>query len=380
MAVGAEAFKGIAAVLLARHYFPVDPLWPVVALIALVMGRYWMGRSAGVTNVVWGFLIYDPFVAGLTFLISLIGFTVVRERKQGRLFALILMPLLTAMRHGGGMRVLLVACLAGIIAWIYEKLPDDLDLSVQEARLESQRFFKFFRGEGALKSLAEVLSPDTVGAKAATLSQLKAWGYPVPMGYVLQTGDDPAALLGVTQPSTTQPVVVRSSAIGEDSMSASAAGQYVSVVNVTDPTELERAIATCFNAYNRPSAVRYRQDQGLPDAGMNVLVQQQIKGVYSGVAFSRDPIVRSGDAVVIEGLPGGALQVVSGQVTPQQYRVLVTDADVQPGDPWQLSEALALEVHGQGDIPSRLVQQVAFLARHLEQAFHDIPPGYRMEL
>ena len=85
LAVCAEALKGIAAVLLARHFFPADPTWEVIALIALVMGRYWIARGAGTTNVVWGFIVHDPIVAGLTFLISFISFTIFRERRQGRL-------------------------------------------------------------------------------------------------------------------------------------------------------------------------------------------------------------------------------------------------------------------------------------------------------
>jgi pyruvate,water dikinase len=373
LAVSAEAFKGIAAVLLADYFFPGDPVWPVVALMALVMGRYWIGRGAGVTNVVWGFVLYDPVVAGLTFLLSFIGFTIVRERRQGRWLVLVLLPVLTALRHGDGMQVLAVACLSGMLAAIYQKLPDDLALSTEGGRVESRGLFQFFRGETALQSLDRVLDPAVVGAKAATLSQLRAWGYPVPMGYVLQAGDDPAALLALMNLSAAQPVVVRSSAIGEDSVKASAAGQYVSILDVDSLRALEGAIATCFDAYDRPSAVRYRQDRGLPEASMNVLVQQQVQGLYSGVAFSRDPIARSGDAVVIEALPGAASQVVSGRVTPEQYQVWITDTDLQPGDPWQLSEALTLTIQGEGTIPTRVLQQVAYLARHLEQAFHGIP-------
>ena len=124
-AVILEAFKGIGAVLLAQHFFPGDPIWPVVALIFLVMGRYWLSRGAGVTNVSWGFLVYDPLVGGLGWLLSLIAFTVIRDRKQGRTFALILLPILTGLVHNNGMRFTAVACLMGLIGWIYEKLPDD---------------------------------------------------------------------------------------------------------------------------------------------------------------------------------------------------------------------------------------------------------------
>ena len=62
---------------------------------------------------------------------------------------------------------------------------------------------------------------------------------------------------------------------------------------------------------------------------MAVLVQRQIQGAFSGVAFSRDPISRQGDAVVIEALPGDASQVVSGRRTPEHYRVFVPTEGIE---------------------------------------------------
>lgn len=377
LCVLAEAFKGIAAVLLARHYFPADPVWEVIALIALVFGRFWIARGAGTTNVVWGFLVHDPAVAILTFVVSAIGFTVVRQRRQGRLLALALLPLLTALLHADATdRVLMVACLSGLIGWIYQKLPDDLDLSASQGRLESQSMFRFFQGDRALLSLDQPLTAAKAGSKAATLAQLRAWGYPVPRGYVLPAGDDPKPLLDITQPSPSQPVVVRSSAADEDTEQASAAGLYTSIVDVTSQAELAAAIQRCFASYQNPGAVQYRRDRNLPDQGLAVLVQQQVQGVFSGVAFSRDPIARCGDAVVIEALPGPASQVVSGQQTPEQYQVRIGAGDVGPIDDaatWELPAALVLPVEGQGQVPNRLIQQVAYLARHLEERYHGIP-------
>lgn len=378
LSVLAEAGKGIGAVLLARYYFPAAPIWEIIALIALVIGRYWGAKGAGTTNVTWGFIVHDPITAGLLLLISFVGFTLLRERRQGRLLVLLLLPILTALRHSGeGGRVLAVACLSGLIAWIYQKMPDDLALPTHEGQVESQRMFQFFRGDRALLSLETPLPVEKAGQKAATLSQLKAWGYPVPRGYVLPPGDDPTALIAITQPSSQQPVVVRSSAIGEDSVAASAAGQYISILHVTNQDDLAAAITRCFAAYNAPRAVRYRRDRGLPDQGMAVLVQQQVQGVYSGVAFSRDPIARTGDAVVIEALPGAASQVVSGRQTPERYQVSVPPDDL-PDDlsapeSWHLPEALSLTVEGEGQVPSRLLQQVAFLARHLEARCQQMP-------
>ena len=374
-----EAAKGIGVVLLARHYFPDDPVWEIIALIALVMGRYWFAKGAGTTNVVWGFVVHDWVISLLTLMVSGLGFTIFRERRQGRLLVLVLLPIFTALRHTeDGPLILAVTCLSALIAWIYTKIPDDLNLSVDEGRLESRSMFRFFRGDRSLVSLDTPLRADKVGSKAAYLGQLRAWGYPVPRGYVIQAGDDPAVLLEIAQPSPQQPVVVRSSSQDEDTGLLSAAGIYESFLNITSQEELAQAMARCFASYNSPRAVRYRQDNHLPDRGMAVVVQQQIQGQFSGVAFSRDPVARCGDAVVIEALPGGAIQVVSGQVTPEQYRVLVQPDDVPPVPEeaeadWQLPAALTLAVEGQGTTPALVLQQVAYLARHLEARYHGVP-------
>lgn len=379
LSVLAEAAKGIGAVLLARYFFPQEPVWEVIALIALVMGRYWLGSGAGTTNVVWGFVVHDPITAGLTFLLSLVGFTIFRNKRQGRLLSLVLLSLLTALRHtNDGPRILAVVCLSGLIAWIYQKIPDDLDLSEEQGRMESRRMFRFFRGDKALINLDRPIDAEKVGAKAATLAQMRAWGYPVPRGYVLPAGDDPAPLIEITEPSAAEPVVVRSSALDEDTGTSAAAGIYASIVNITHKEQLPSAIQRCFASYNTPAAVRYRQDRQLPSRNMAVIVQQQVGGIYSGVAFSRDPVTRCGDEVLVEALPGAASRVVSGQYTPERYQVLVQRDDLPSlGEldkhGWQLPQALELPVAGEGTVPNRLIQQVAYLARQLEIRFQGVP-------
>jgi pyruvate,water dikinase len=374
LAVLSEALKGISAVLLAQYFFPDDATWQLIALIALVMGRYWMGRGAGTTNVVWGYAVYDPLVAGLTCLLSGVSFTILRDRQQGRIAVLVLFPLLTALRHlQEPSQTLAAIALAGLLGWIYQKIPDDLDLAPEQGKASTQSMFSFFRGDRALVGLDRLLDPLKVGQKSATLSQLKQWGYPVPMGWVLPPGDDPQPLLEFLKPSPKRPLVVRSSAIGEDSETASAAGQYVSVLNVVDQTLLEVAIARCLASYDQPSALQYRQDRGLPEDAMAILIQEQVQGVFSGVAFSRDPMTRHGDAVVLEALPGPANKVVSGKVNPERYRVNIRDTDLQPLSDWHLPNDLHLDILGEGSIPTQLVQQVAYLTRHLEVRYHGVP-------
>ncbi|PPS40404.1 glycerol-3-phosphate acyltransferase [Chroococcidiopsis sp. TS-821] len=374
LAVLSEAFKGIAAVLLARAFFPQAPEWELIALIALVMGRYWIAKGAGTTNVVWGFLVHDPVVAGLVFLIGGISFTVLRERQLGKFGILILFPLLTALlRPHDSARIIAAIALAVLLGWIYQKIPDDLNLTADAGHAESQKVFRFFRGDKAIVSLSEELTAAQVGQKAATLSQLLRWGYPVPKGWVLPPGDDSEPLVNYLPTSEKSPLVVRSSAIGEDSQQASAAGQYKTVLGVTSQAQLRQAIASVLASYDNPAAIEYRKGRGLPEAAMAVLIQTQVEGVFSGVAFSRDPMMQQGDAVVIEALPGNASKVVSGQVTPEQYRVTVSQADLEHSQNWVLPENITLPVEGEGDIPPRLIQQVAFLARHLESRYHGIP-------
>ncbi len=373
LAVMSEAAKGIIAVLLARTFFPTNPTWEIIALITLVMGRYWIGKGAGATNVVWGYAVHDWRIAGLSFLIGGIGFTLLRERELGRMGVLVLFPVLTMLLHANDSgRIVAAIFLAVILGWIYKKLPDDLDLSPEAGQAESQTTFRFFQGSKAIVSLDAKLEVQKVGQKAATLSKLKRLGYPVPPGWVLPAGDDLEPIVAFLHPSAAEPLVVRSSAVGEDSESASAAGQYETVLHVTSQAQLRRAISRVMDSYDNPAAIDYRRIRSMATDSMAVLIQKQVKGVFSGVAFSRDPIARTGDWVVIEALPGDATKVVSGQVTPEQYRVYIAPA-MAMGSSWILPEENEIIVEGTGDVPQQLIKQVAFLARHLESVDRSIP-------
>ena len=99
LAVLSEALKGIAAVLLARAFFGEGSAWELIALIALVVGRYWVGKGAGTTNVAWGFAVHDPLVAGFVLFLVAITFSVVRNRKLGKYGVLVLFPLIVTLLH-----------------------------------------------------------------------------------------------------------------------------------------------------------------------------------------------------------------------------------------------------------------------------------------
>ncbi len=364
LAVLSEAAKGIIAVLIARAYFPDGSAWELVALIALVMGRYLMGRGAGTTNVVWGFIVHDPLAAGFILLVTGVCFIILRDRQSAKYVVVITVPIIVAILHmEDPFKIIAAIGLAALLSWIYKQIPDDLDLPVQNAKPDSQAVLQFLRAEQGIISLDDELDPAIVGNKAAKLSQMKRWGYPVPKGWVLMPYEDPQQLIEFLQPSELSPLVVRSSAIGEDSEQASGAGQYETVLNVTTTEGLENAIAKVQASYNEPLAVQYRRDRNVTDTAIAVLVQQQVQSVFSGVAFSRDPMTQEQDAVVIEALPGSAVQVVSGRVTPEQYRAFVVDTD----------NLALIQLEGQGRVPATLIKQVAYLARRLEDRYHGVP-------
>ncbi len=384
LAVLSEAGKGILAVLLARAFFPPGSVWEILAIIALVMGRYWLSRGAGTTNAFWGILTHDAIAAGLIFLISLISFTIFRDRKTGKLSSLVLLAVIIGLRHPQQPEYVIAAAVLGsLLGWIYQQIPDDLDLPANRGQADTQGMFRFFQGDKKIVTLDSKLDAQQVGAKAAHLSWLKRLGYSVPEGWILAPGEDSKSLLAKLQPSPTAPLVVRSSAIGEDSETASAAGQYLSVLNITTTEDLQTAILDCQASYIQTTAQEYRRDRAkragranrdLEDQSMAILIQRQIEGVYSGVAFSRDPVDPFSEGVAIEALPGKATQVVSGKFNPQRYRVSIPD--LAP-DSYQNNSQIAIicenPTASSDAIPSDILKSVALLAREMEDLFDGIP-------
>ncbi len=371
LAVLSEAAKGIMAVLLARIFFPTGSVWEIMAIIALVMGRYWIGKSAGTTNAVWGIVAHDPIAAGLTWLISLVSFTIIRDRTAGKYGALVLLVVIIGLRNPEHLEYAVATfALASLLAWIYQNIPDDLDLTDATAQTSINKMFRFFQGDTSIINLNSRLNAAKVGAKAANLSWLKRKGYPIVDGWVLRPGDNLEALVAALEPSPQSPLIVRSSAVGEDSAIASAAGQYLSILNVTSKEKLRSAIISCQSSYTNSHAKEYRRHSRQSDESMAVLIQKQIEGIYSGVAFSRDPVDRLNDTVAVEALPGKATKIVSGRFTPQRYRVSIPDASLTDAAVTVTAENI------QDDeivIPTDIIESAALLAREMEDLFEGIP-------
>lgn len=228
-----------------------------------------------------------------------------------------------------------------------------------------------------LKSSAEPvvsfgdLPPDSTaiaGGKGASLGRMAAAGLPVPPGFVVSTSafhdflescggdvliarltgdldvddrravDSAAGRIRDLITSTPLPaslaqailaaherlehgslVAVRSSAVSEDGLTASFAGQQESYLNVRGGDVLDR-VRECWASLFSPRALFYRAQKAvLSDTRMAVVVQEMVQADRSGVMFTVDPIRNRRDCMVIEGAPGLGDAIVSGEVTPDHY-------------------------------------------------------------
>jgi pyruvate,water dikinase len=265
--------------------------------------------------------------------------------------------------------------------------------------------------------LAELSRSDEprFGAKSTSLGELLAAGIPVPGGFALSTAafrtfadeaglqswidghlaslrpDDlesvrsicaelteairsapvPAAVraeiargysdLGRQSSEPAPPVAVRSSAIGEDSETATFAGQQQTLLWVAGEDHVVEAVRDCWASLYSPTAVIYRawaaaaDRAGAPGAGaagaastggaavpagtagtasgadppaMGVAVQAMVDALTSGVMFTCNPVSGDPSTIAINASWGLGEAVVGGEVTPDEYRLSKVTGEV----------------------------------------------------
>ena len=176
---------------------------------------------------------------------------------------------------------------------------------------------------------------ELVGGKARGFSIIARAGLEAPEGFVITTaayraGAGAGRLPDAVAKDVTMlvaelgdaPLAVRSSATGEDGSEASHAGQYLTRLGVRGPDEVLAAIAECWASATHERAGAYRRDRA--DGGhveMAVVVQRLAHGEAAGVCMSRDPVTGDPDTLVVNAAFGLGELVVSGLVTPDDYRL-----------------------------------------------------------
>jgi pyruvate, water dikinase len=122
------------------------------------------------------------------------------------------------------------------------------------------------------------------------------------------------------QAGTSPRVALRSSAIGEDALDTSFAGQYRSELNVSRENIFAVYKEVLASKYAL-TAVTYRLHKGLrdEDVAMCVGCMAMVNAVSGGVMYSRDPNDIRSDAIFINAVHGLAKAVVDGTVTPDLW-------------------------------------------------------------
>jgi pyruvate,water dikinase len=159
------------------------------------------------------------------------------------------------------------------------------------------------------------------------------------------------------------PSAVRSSAIGEDSGTASFAGIFDSYLGVSGPDRVIDAVRACWASLFSARAVSYRLRAGLhyADMPMAVGVVELIHARASGVAFSIHPVTGKTDRVVIETNWGWGEAVVQGLVTPDHIEVGKADGRILK---YQVADKTVVSAFDyaagrvvETEMPARLVSQ-----------------------
>ncbi len=171
------------------------------------------------------------------------------------------------------------------------------------------------------------LSENEVGGKAASLSKLQQLGVSVPPACVV-----PKAVFKSYQKSkqfptdfetelsnnlvelSTPKVIVRSSAIGEDSDSHSFAGQLDSFVVDNAIKDVLKALIDCWKGIVNERVTAYQNISGKQLTEMGVVIQAYVEADYAGVTFTKSPYVV--DEMYTEYVQGAGEQLVSGKITP----------------------------------------------------------------
>ena len=120
-------------------------------------------------------------------------------------------------------------------------------------------------------------------------------------------------------------VAVRSSATGEDSPTASFAGQQATYLNVRGEEDLLKKVMKCFASLFTNRAISYRVDRGFDHLTvyLSVGVQKMVRSdlACSGVTFSIDTESGFRDVVYINAAYGLGENVAQGIVGPDQFYV-----------------------------------------------------------
>ena len=161
----------------------------------------------------------------------------------------------------------------------------------------------------------DVRQPDEVGRAAETIRNgVRACTIPAELAADLDLA---------LAPLLADPLIVRSSALGEDGSDASFAGQLDSIGRACGAAAVRRAILDVWASQWSARALTYQIARGRPLSGMGVVIQRQIASVASGVLFTASP--QKSDEMMLEYCAGSGEALVSGRVNPGRISIARRD-------------------------------------------------------
>ncbi len=203
-----------------------------------------------------------------------------------------------------------------------------------------------------IKKFSEISKDDVaeVGGKGASLGEMINAGTPVPPGFVVTAEtyrqfinsqipvDIQEEILWAFDELGVERVAVRSSAVAEDSKTASWAGQLESYLNVTKNGLID-AIRECWNSIKSERALSYAAEQNLNEGDLvvAVVVQKMVESEVSGVMFTVNPVTHDQNEIMIEAGFGLGEMIVQGMITPDNFlldknSLEIKNIDVQTQD------------------------------------------------
>ena len=184
-------------------------------------------------------------------------------------------------------------------------------------------------------------SRDTLGGKGAGLLALARLGFKVPPGFTLSTAwcegyrEKGRTLLDSSRAAISRAITDLESATGKQLGNASGdlrvavrsgaaeslPGMMDTVLDVDSLEDLFAAIERVWQSWTSPRAITYRRERGIISLrGTAVTVQAMCPAELAGVAFTVDPDTGA-QVCVIEAVAGLGEALVSGDATPDRYRV-----------------------------------------------------------
>lgn len=173
-----------------------------------------------------------------------------------------------------------------------------------------------------------------VGGKGASLGEMTNAGILVPPGFVVTTetyrqfynqelpADVQEEILAAFASLGAERVAVRSSAVAEDSLSASWAGQLESFLNVTKEKLIDK-IRECWSSIRSERALAYAAKQNVKEDQLlvAVVIQKMVDSEVAGVMFTVHPITKNNSEIMIEAGYGLGELLVQGMITPDNFLV-----------------------------------------------------------